>query len=75
MAGRPRGPRQARISDRIPAELVARIEAWRSAQPVPPSKVQTIVYLLERGLAAIAAPHTTLSETSAIANPIIASRK
>jgi hypothetical protein len=56
MARRPRGPEQVRISDRIPTELAARIEAWRLAQPVPPSKAQTIIYLIERGLAAVAAP-------------------
>jgi hypothetical protein len=56
MAGRPRGPEQVRISDRIPAELAERIEAWRLAQPAPPSKAQTIVYLIERGLAAVAPP-------------------
>jgi hypothetical protein len=42
-----------RIPDRLPADLVAEIEAWRMAQPAPPSKVQALIYLIRRrGLAA-----------------------
>lgn len=40
-----------RIPDRLPADLVAEIDAWRAAQPAPPSKVQALIYLIRRGLA------------------------
>lgn len=45
---------RGRIPDHLPRDLIARIEAWRLAQPVPPSKTRAIAYLIERGLAGLA---------------------
>jgi hypothetical protein len=50
--GRPRGPPTARLDGHLPVELLDRIEAWRLSQPVPPSKIKAIEYLLNHGLAA-----------------------
>jgi hypothetical protein len=45
-----------RIPSRLPAALIERIEAWRLAQPAPPSKTAALTYLIERGLDAVCAP-------------------
>jgi hypothetical protein len=37
---------------RLPKKLIDQIEAWRLAQPIPPSKIDTLIHLLELGLKA-----------------------
>jgi hypothetical protein len=54
--GRPRGEPTGRIPDRLPLALIERIEAWRLAQPIPPSKVDAIAYLLQRALDSLRRP-------------------
>jgi hypothetical protein len=51
-SGRPKGPQTVRIDGQLPVDLANRIEAWRRAQPAPPSKIKALEYLLFRGLAA-----------------------
>jgi hypothetical protein len=63
--GRPRGPRTARLDGQIPIELIEQIEAWRLAQPAPPSKIKAVEYLLTRGLAAVGQPGVASSDEPA----------
>lgn len=45
-----KSPTTIRIPSRLSAGLYERIENWRLAQAVPPSKTATIEYLLDLGL-------------------------
>ncbi len=40
---------------RIPPDTIERVDAWRKAQPVPPSRSAAIAALVARGLDAVEA--------------------
>ena len=51
-----RAPMVPAPTPKLPADLVARFEAWRQSLPLPlPSKLDAFVYLIERGLHAVGA--------------------
>ena len=57
--GRPPTGRGVLLGVRCQPALLAELDSWRTAQPVPPTRPQALLYLAQQGLATTKSPKKT----------------